>query len=112
MRSSTTQTSRSLPGPTKTRPVKVITISIHSIEPQGYEVVGTNIGGQEIYRLKVKTLSSLLLPDLYNAIEENTDGDPKLVAIDGGLLPGRHQALTLADALATATVVVNGGGVA
>jgi hypothetical protein len=100
-----------LPAPAKSQPIKVqkvVTILTRSIEPQGYEVVGTNMGGQEVCRLKVTSLSSLLLPELYKVIEENIGGDPWLVTIGGEVLPGRNQAVTLADALATARAPVNG----
>jgi hypothetical protein len=87
------------------KPVKVVTILTCPIEPEGYEVVGTNMGGQEVCRLKVPTLSSLLLPDLYKVIEENTGEhwwNIRLVASGGEVLPGRNRAVTLEDALATA----------
>merc|ERR1719265_1417627 len=98
------QNSREVPqkqrsSPTKPQPVKVVSIQTQTIKPRGYEVVGTTLGGNEVCRLKVLNSSSFLLPDLYKAIEKNTDGDLCLVTNDGWMLPGRDQVVTLASAL-------------
>jgi hypothetical protein len=81
--------------------VKVVTISTRSIEAGGYEVVGTNMAGNEVCRLKVTTLRSVLLKDLYEVIEKKIGSDciPRLVTLDGKLLPACGSALTLATAL-------------
>lgn len=90
------------PTPPTSQPVKVVSISTCSIEARGYEVVGTDMAGNEVCRLKVQTLSSYLLKDLYEVIEKNIGSDsciPRLVTMDGELLPARDSALTLATAL-------------
>lgn len=85
--------------PAKPVPVQVVSIHTQTIERGGYEVVGTTLGGDEVCRLTVTTPSSFLLSDLYKAIEKKTDYDLCLITNDGGILPGRNQVVTLADAL-------------
>lgn len=95
------QQQRSLPS--KSCPVKVVVIKWSPCEAGhkawGYRVTGTTLGGEEVCDLKVTTPSSFLLSDLYKVIDKSTDGDLCLVTSDGGILPGRNQVVTLADAL-------------
>jgi len=95
--------------PPTSQPVKVVTISTRSmsLHPHhigvgcGFEVVGTNMAGNEVCCLKVRSLSSVLLKDLYEVIEKKIGSDciPKLVTLDGKVLPADGSSMTLATAL-------------